>query len=189
MKTKICTKCKVDKALSEFGKNRTTKDGLRYWCKTCRLEDNRSYRQKNKEAVKEYRQRYYLEHRDEIIERSQLRYREHYDEIMAYREEHREEHAEQHRRYRQEHAEEIMAKKRDYEKRFPERIKAQEAVKRALKSGKLIRPDRCSNPKCNCLCKPDGHHWNYLKEHWLDVEWLCRSCHKILHIILRKKVS
>lgn len=27
----------------------------------------------------------------------------------------------------------------------------------------------------------DGHHWSYDREHWLDVEWLCRSCHRNEH--------
>lgn len=29
-------------------------------------------------------------------------------------------------------------------------------------------------------CTPDGHHWNYAYP--LNVVWLCRSCHKIVHL-------
>ncbi len=47
------------------------------------------------------------------------------------------------------------------------------AVSRALKSGKLVRPDFCS--WCGKKCKPVGHHPDYGK--WLEVEWVCRSCH------------
>lgn len=32
---KQCSKCKQYKALSEFHKNKSMKDGLHYWCRTC----------------------------------------------------------------------------------------------------------------------------------------------------------
>lgn len=66
------------------------------------------------------------------------------------------------------------------------RGRARKAVAKAIRDGILIRPDRCSNPKCNCLCKPEGHHWSYLEERWLDVEWLCADCHHALHSIFGK---
>jgi hypothetical protein len=56
----------------------------------------------------------------------------------------------------------------------PLRMKAHQAVLRAIRNGKLIRPDRCSN--CDALCKPEGHHESYEKP--LDVIWLCKECHK-----------
>ena len=33
---KVCSKCKVEKDLSEFYKNKLSKDGLDYYCKDCR---------------------------------------------------------------------------------------------------------------------------------------------------------
>lgn len=33
--SKVCTKCKVDKPLSEYGKQSANKDGLMYYCRTC----------------------------------------------------------------------------------------------------------------------------------------------------------
>jgi len=35
MKTKKCSKCKHGKFISEFCKNKNTKDGFQYWCKSC----------------------------------------------------------------------------------------------------------------------------------------------------------
>ena len=35
---KKCTKCKIEKKLSEFHKNKNTKDGLQFCCKVCRKE-------------------------------------------------------------------------------------------------------------------------------------------------------
>lgn len=35
MKIKFCTKCKIEKELSEFYNNRTHKSGKTFWCKVC----------------------------------------------------------------------------------------------------------------------------------------------------------
>jgi len=35
MTTKVCTKCNVEKALTEFNKNKAAKDGLAYKCREC----------------------------------------------------------------------------------------------------------------------------------------------------------
>lgn len=35
MTTKVCSRCKVEKDLSEFGKEKRTKDGYKYHCKKC----------------------------------------------------------------------------------------------------------------------------------------------------------
>ena len=39
---KWCPKCKQDKGLSEFHKNRSSKDGLQSWCKICRAKWGKS---------------------------------------------------------------------------------------------------------------------------------------------------
>ena len=55
----------------------------------------------------------------------------------------------------------------------PERARAREAVKYALRTGKLVRPARCE--RCKRKCKPEAHHHDYAKK--LDVEWICPTCH------------
>ena len=35
MDTKICVRCKKDKNINEFNKNRRSKDGLNSWCREC----------------------------------------------------------------------------------------------------------------------------------------------------------
>jgi len=55
--------------------------------------------------------------------------------------------------------------------------KARQAVARAVKSGRLVRPDFCS--RCDVSCKPEGHHHDYSKP--LEVEWLCDDCHEDKH--------
>ena len=42
--TKICTKCKDEKLVSEFPKDKITKDGFHPWCKSCNSERQKEYR-------------------------------------------------------------------------------------------------------------------------------------------------
>lgn len=51
-------------------------------------------------------------------------------------------------------------------------------VHKAIKSGRLIKPNKCSVcGKTNC--KIQGHHRDYDKP--LKVDWLCISCHVKVH--------
>ena len=59
----------------------------------------------------------------------------------------------------------------------PERFRARAAVAYAVKHGKLIKPDRCS--ECNQKRFLDGHHEDYDRP--LDVLWLCKKCHVKRH--------
>lgn len=59
-------------------------------------------------------------------------------------------------------------------KKYPERSRARNKVARAIKRGDLIRPDACG--RCGKPCKPEASHDDYDRP--LDVEWLCRLCHR-----------
>ena len=50
-------------------------------------------------------------------------------------------------------------------------------LNRAIRSGKITRPDHCEG--CNKQCKPDGHHNDY--DEPLEVNWLCKTCHGEVH--------
>lgn len=71
--TKICTKCGIEKPLSEFSTHKKTKDGLRISCKKCSYIRHKKYRLKNKEKIreyhKEYNKKYYLKNKEKIKER------------------------------------------------------------------------------------------------------------------------
>ena len=57
--TKTCTKCKVEKSVSEFHKHSGTKDGLSGWCKECRKEAHRKDYIKHKTRYQKQRKEYY----------------------------------------------------------------------------------------------------------------------------------
>jgi hypothetical protein len=61
MKTKICSRCKIENQISNFHKKRITKDGLSPWCKPCCSETMFAIRHKDinhtREKANEYRKR------------------------------------------------------------------------------------------------------------------------------------
>ena len=68
--------------------------------------------------------------------------------------------------------------------KYPEKVKARRLVNGMIRGGRLTRPESCS--KCLKACNPEAHHWSYLKENWIDVDWLCSQCHKDEHARLNK---
>lgn len=51
---------------------------------------------------------------------------------------------------------------------------AREMLNRAVKTGKIIKPSKCS--RCGKVGKITAHHPDYSKP--LEVEWLCYECHR-----------
>lgn len=50
--SKVCSKCKIDKPLSDYYASRANRDGLQYICKSCQKEKNRLRDRSNDAAVK-----------------------------------------------------------------------------------------------------------------------------------------
>jgi len=64
-----------------------------------------------------------------------------------------------------------------HQRRHPDRAKARRQLNNAAARGKIARPKECEQ------CCQGGrieahHHKGYAPEFWLDVLWLCCSCHK-----------
>jgi hypothetical protein len=53
METKVCSKCKEEKKVCEFGNSKSSKDGLLYSCKECNNKRSVDYRKNNPEKVLE----------------------------------------------------------------------------------------------------------------------------------------
>jgi len=54
MVTKICSKCDIEKQLSDFNKMSKIKCGVRSYCRECQKIESKKYRLKNKEKIKSY---------------------------------------------------------------------------------------------------------------------------------------
>ena len=61
---KICTKCGVEKPLSEFNKHKVSKDGHQAHCRECKKKLSAQYWQENKERLLEKQKAYRDVHRD-----------------------------------------------------------------------------------------------------------------------------
>lgn len=61
---KICSTCKIEKELSEFGYDKRTKDNKRYQCKKCTRDYNNNWINNNKEKYKKTYYKNYSIHKD-----------------------------------------------------------------------------------------------------------------------------
>lgn len=61
---KTCTKCKIEKSLDNFHKDKLTNDGLGYKCKNCVKEYDLVYKSKNKDKNSIYNKEYHSLNKD-----------------------------------------------------------------------------------------------------------------------------
>lgn len=54
---KRCSKCGIEKGLSEFGKDSSRKDGLRPWCRACRAKSDSEYYVNNRTHCNEVKRK------------------------------------------------------------------------------------------------------------------------------------
>ena len=184
---KKCTACEQEKPLSEFCKYSKARahlgDGHEPQCKECRNTRQRS---------PEFRERgklWYLRFFSKPENREKKKEKE---RRYAHTEKGKKSRAKSNAKYHQTPNGKIAAKKANdkrqqtqkcketvdrYNLKFPERRKAAYAAMYAVRTGKLIRPDRCS--VCDKTCVPQGHHPDYSKP--LEVIWVCHNCHVAIH--------
>ena len=63
---KICKCCKESKAIEEFSRNKTRRDGLQDYCKVCKGKINRNWLQHHRQQFREYQARWYEANREKI---------------------------------------------------------------------------------------------------------------------------
>lgn len=67
METKVCSKCKDEKPISEFHKKNSNKDGFCGTCKKCICLHKKEYYKDNKDRLFDYCKKRYNEKKDQII--------------------------------------------------------------------------------------------------------------------------
>lgn len=123
------------------------------FCKVCYIANVSDWRKRNPHKIKEYRER--------SKERQRIYYRKWY--------------AEHGRCRRLDYAECIKS----WISSNPEAVRARQIIANEIEGGRLQRPVICS--KCERECRLHAHHKDYTKP--LEIQWLCPSCHKLLHNI------
>lgn len=156
--------------------------------KVAAREYARAWRERNRQHLREYfaKLRQTPEYRESHARRNR-EYRERKgdalrvvlrDRMREWRENNRERFRENNRRMNEQRSE----KRREYNKsvRDTPRVRAREALAYAVRSGKVIKPEHCS--ECGVREKPKnihGHHEDYAFPY--NVSWLCSPCHGKRH--------
>ena len=122
-------------------------------------EERREYNKQYREIHKEYYQHYALNYRKENRKNISLYYREYYRKKG--------------RKRSPDYIEKIIV----WQKNNPLKVRARQILKNAIEYGRIKRSMICEI--CDRYCRTHGHHEDYFKP--LDVNWLCASCHKLLH--------
>lgn len=151
---KVCFKCFAEKPLSDFYVHKAMADGHLNKCKDCTKKDVFRHRELNLEKVREYDRN--RPNREERVKTTCTRISR------------------------------LCKEDKDFSKRVSDiklkwallnqhKTKAKHAANRAVRDGKLQKKTVCEH--CNLEKKLQKHHWSYEEQHWLDVIWLCTSCH------------
>jgi hypothetical protein len=157
-------------------------------CITCHiLKEETDYKSGNKckACVSEYKHQHYLANKDVYINRAHKHYAENIEQNRArckvYRDANKEKLSEASKRYYTSDVGRLNNKLRSAKYRANEDGKLKDTARSmlayALKTGKVHRPDICSEcPNTNSI---EGHHEDYSKP--LEVIWLCKRCHECKH--------
>lgn len=144
------------------------------------LEKNREYKRKNREKLNQQAKEYYYKNREEVLRKATI-FRDKNREKISHREalkrisdkDRFEKNRQKHLSWAKENRDVLSAYQREWYQKNKEKRRAHVVLHRAINSGKIERPNICS--QCSKECKPDGHHKDYNKP--LEVVWLCRACH------------
>ena len=132
MSTKTCSKCGVEKDVGEFNKNKSRKDGLQEWCKSCVNEHYKANRDERLAKVKEH----YEANREKKLSK-----------VKEYREANREEIRTKKKEHYEANREEICAKMKEHYEANREEICAKMRTPEArVKKNSWIRKKRVEDP-------------------------------------------
>ena len=74
---KTCATCKKSLSVKDFNKDRATKDGLNYLCKSCKKIKRKIYDENSKTKISTRTKKYYLDHKEELKKYGRKYYKEH----------------------------------------------------------------------------------------------------------------
>lgn len=164
IKTKVCSKCRIEKDVSEFHKNSTNNDGYNYQCKLCRKNHYnethdvvKKYKIDNKDKINSYMSIYRKQNKDRISITVRKYYEENKDVILP-----------QKRQYKLENRDKIQIKVDEYQELHREEIRERARIynyfvaKYSTYVDKLTieeNPIEGENGELLCLC-------NYCKEYF-----------------------
>lgn len=121
--TKICSKCGLEKELSEFNKNPGHKFGVNYCCKVCEAAYKKQYSKTHKEVIRKYK-------KDHVVEIAQKE--------REYRQAHREQIRAKDKAYREAHIEQYKAWMKEWREKNKEHLREQERLRSKTRNKELL---------------------------------------------------
>lgn len=154
---KTCAKCHLPFPSAAYSKDASKADGLQCWCKACR----RNRYAENRSSEIKYASDYVAANAETAYPKKRL-----YNKL-----------------YRKKPTPEARRMSRMAAiRRNPEKHAARRALRRAVRLGRIIKPELCSVCFTSLpSAKIHGHHEDYGKP--LEVVWLCAACHGKQHRI------
>lgn len=171
---KTCSKCKVEKELSEFNKDRRARNGLQSKCKSCEKE----YSEANKERIKERKKEYYKSNKERINESRKEYYQANKEYFKKYREEwyqtNKEKLKERYKEYRQANKERKKEIDKKYRQDNKERINE---YRRNRKQTDPLFKMRCNlASRTSKVFKRQGYRKTSKTQEMLGVDWeVCKA--------------
>jgi hypothetical protein len=164
IETKRCSHCNTNLPTSQFYKDRSRKDCLACYCKSCSNNKQTRYRYNHSDKGKVAMLRYEHSAKGKA-------YRKVNHQSAKYKESHRL--AAKSAKYKESHR---LAAKKD---RICHTLqnKARASVHFAIKMGQL---PKAKDQQCSYCVEPAieyHHHLGYEPQHWLDVVPVCKQCH------------
>jgi hypothetical protein len=136
METKVCSICKNDKGVCEFGKSKSSKDGLLYCCKKCNGERGKKYVKENPKKVLEQQKKWRDKNPESVYNR--------------------------HKKWREENPEKVKEIKKNWLDKNPEKRKEyRENYK--LRKHERRKERRDNDPLFNLTNRLRCRLWKYLK--------------------------
>jgi len=114
---KCCSKCKINKVISEFSKDRSRKDGIRVTCKQCDSLRLKIYNNKNKDRNIERRKIYTINNKEKISLRAKSYQIANKEKITELRRKNKDKLKEYNKIYSQTQARKISSKNYKYKRR------------------------------------------------------------------------
>ena len=180
MEGKACIKCGEWKTFEDFHKLKKSKDGHYTYCKSCKKEDDRLYRERNKEKLISKQKEYHQKNK-EIRNAKSREYYHKNKEII------REKRKERDKRYREDNKELIKQRHKEWRKNNSERLKEQQdkwnksdsfkkAQKKYKKSEKGRQSDYLSRIKRRSLKQKVSFSPFERKQILNRDKWKCQNC-------------
>jgi hypothetical protein len=142
---KTCSGCGKAKEVSEFYVNKAAEDGLTYRCRVCLME----YQKSRRERLNASRPEGWKNKTKDMVEYMKA--------------------------WKAANPGYMTQKKKEWYEKNRERLKVRDAVKYALRTGKLVRQPCAECGELNV----HAHHADYSRP--LDVVWLCPTHHNEVH--------